>query len=396
MFFSAKGTNGRSINRTRRQLIVTAFILFAIQVSGCSSLEGQSFKFFAVDKFAVYRPVDNKSSGGVDAESTYQKKDNQSSALVQIPNSRSNSHAANNPESGEDLQESPEAVKIEQYSYYKALDNKSSSENKNKINEIVENRNRLQIALITLSDEKCEDHKTRIVAIGATVNYTFSQLTTLLAGAGSIVAGPVGAKSLSAGAAASTAAQSHFNQNFYQNFIGPAIVREIAVRRSLMLSAMKEKRVRSYDAYTRDEVVEDVLAYHSECSFYRGLQHLTQEREKISDPLVNLNSSIDSIKQSILFYEEKIKTYDDSGNLNASEEMKKRLLELHRNLAAQERVKQVVRFGISAPPPAADPSTGLSSAPATGSAGGTVAPSGGLTSPSGTVSSSGTTIPPVR
>lgn len=344
--FTPLAKNFRMTSRRPGMAIASSLLIGCL--SGCNWITQASDDTFKVDKFAVYR---------TDSEIT----------------SSSNS--------GEDLKKQPDTISITQIDSYQ----KPAS---------VSSRNELLNFLVARSNEKCESHKAKIVGYNSIINFGASGATTLLAGAGAIVAGPVGARVLSAGAAATSATQSHFNENFYQNLIGPAINREIDAKRNAVLEEIKTKRNKTIEEYSKDDVVNDVLAYHDECSFYRGLQYLTQEKEKRTDPVIAINTNIDAIKASITYYEEKIASYKTAGDAKAADQMRKTLLELHDNLAVQEKVKQVVRAGTSAPPQSRGSEADATSGSASGTTNTGTSPGG--TAASGSTGTGGTGTPPAR
>jgi hypothetical protein len=102
-------------------------------------------------------------------------------------------------------------------------------------------RNRFQDYLLWRSEQQCERHKAGILSTQASSNLVLNTVTTGTSAVAAIVVAPA-ASILAAIAAISSGTRSHINEDIYQKFVGPAVVRRINVDRENMFAIIMSKR----------------------------------------------------------------------------------------------------------------------------------------------------------
>ncbi|HWH60013.1 MAG TPA: hypothetical protein VN682_20460 [Terriglobales bacterium] len=177
-------------------------------------------------------------------------------------------------------------------------------------------RNRLQDYLLTRSDEICLVHKSDILAISSTLNASFSGLTTILGGVGSIVTGVNAARALAGTAAISNGIRDDLNENVYYNNFASAIVRQIETQRKQKLQEIEPKRAKLTDEYSVEAAVRDVVEYHNLCSFSEAIAALATESKR---PLTSdeLTGKLQNLRAQLTANQELIKSLDAAGNQGA-------------------------------------------------------------------------------
>jgi hypothetical protein len=187
-------------------------------------------------------------------------------------------------------------------------------------------RNRFQDYLMWRSEQQCERHKARLVATQSTANFAFNTVTTSTAAVAAIVLAPA-SNILAALAAISSGTRSHMNEDFYRQYIGPAIVKRINVDRASKYTDIMSKRVvQATDStaisviattksvtttvdtttatrrlallqdYTVEAAIADVERYNQLCSFISGLSSLVDPGEKFDDTAKGLQARIQMLR----------------------------------------------------------------------------------------------------
>jgi hypothetical protein len=141
-------------------------------------------------------------------------------------------------------------------------------------------RNRLKAVLVTRSDLICSQTEAQIVGTNDLINFTLTETTTVLGGAGALVTGLTAAKILSGLAAMSNATRSNVNAVFYENAVKAAIIQKINDIRAAKLASINTLSMSNGSAvplnkYSTEEMLGDLEAYHDMCSFYAGVNGLT-------------------------------------------------------------------------------------------------------------------------
>jgi hypothetical protein len=173
-------------------------------------------------------------------------------------------------------------------------------------------RDRLLDHLLYLSDQVCEQHKTRIAANAASMNVTFSGITTLLGAAGAIVTGETAARILAGTAGAASGLQSNINEHFYQNNLALAVNRQIDRQRIAKLREINQSRTKDPSIYSLEGMIRDVAQYHELCSFHAGIAGLTDETKRPAT-VDELRGKIESVRMQIRANQDTLALMDQRG-----------------------------------------------------------------------------------
>lgn len=102
-------------------------------------------------------------------------------------------------------------------------------------------RNRFQDYLLWRSEQQCERHKAAIVSTQSAANFGLNTVTTGVAAVAAIVTAPA-TNILAAIAAFSSGTRSHFNEDVYSKFVGPAVIKRINIDRANKYAEIMGKR----------------------------------------------------------------------------------------------------------------------------------------------------------
>jgi hypothetical protein len=151
--------------------------------------------------------------------------------------------------------------------------------------------------VVSLSDNKCNQHKAKILANTSIWNVGTGTASILFAGAASVISHVQTATELSAAAAATTGIQSLVNKEVYAQALGSTIIRAIDVARA--------KRKATIDMgignteYSAFKALIDLSEYHNACSLMVGITEVTKalENRKASQNEIQLSRDqlIDSL-----------------------------------------------------------------------------------------------------
>ncbi|MDR6981957.1 hypothetical protein J2X32_000565 [Rheinheimera pacifica] len=159
--------------------------------------------------------------------------------------------------------------------------------------------------VVTLSDNKCSQHKAKIIANTSIWNVGTGTASILFAGAASVLSHAQTAAELSAAAAATTGIQSLVNKEVYAQALGTTIVRAIDVAREKKMANIQRGIGKSdYSAY---RALIDLTEYHNACSLMVGITEVTKalDNRKASQNEIQLSrdqliKSLDSLNQMSL------------------------------------------------------------------------------------------------
>jgi hypothetical protein len=140
--------------------------------------------------------------------------------------------------------------------------------------EAVHARNRLAAILMKHADDVCTLEKGRLVATESSANGLLSFLTSAFAGASTVVGGEQAKTILGGLAGLSNATRANVNETFYRNQLTQAINKVLDEERNRIRTQIDISRGKALTAYTVDDMILQVNAYHHGCSFERGLQLL--------------------------------------------------------------------------------------------------------------------------
>lgn len=237
--------------------------------------------------------------------------------------------------------------------------------------ELVALRNEFQDYLLWRSDQQCERHKSSIVSTQSSVNFGLNVAVTGLSAAAAIVTTPA-TNLLAALAAGLSGTRSHFNEDFYRQFVGPAVVKRISLNRSEFYAWLMSKRgtplntspllsVMPPGAAVKDvpgaatanttgksatyrevplneysvwAAIDDVEQYQALCSFLNGLASLVEPGPTFGDTAAGIQLRIDALRSQIAINDALSKSLGAT-NLTAQE-----LMRLNETLARQMMVLQ--------------------------------------------------------
>lgn len=214
-------------------------------------------------------------------------------------------------------------------------------------------RNRLQDYLIWRSDKLCQRYKAGLTSTQSGVNFTLNTLTTGVAAVAAVVVAPA-TNILGAVGAITSGTRGHFNEDFYQRFIAPAIIKAIDKSRStsvknilarrgvtidtrptaevdsdgrLLTKGKETQKIVLMESYSLEEAIADVERYHQLCSATEAIGTLTKDDVKFSDTATG-------IKERLILLRSQQKA-----NTTQIEELKKRNIDLT-NTAAINRLAE--------------------------------------------------------
>ncbi len=203
-------------------------------------------------------------------------------------------------------------------------------------NELVTWRNRFQDYLLWRSEKLCQIHKSGLMATQSGVNFGLNVLTTGVAATAAVVTAPA-TNILAAIGAFSNGTRGHFNEDFYQRFVAPAMIKTIDSSRTDRLNKIMAKRgIAGLDRptfdtvttatvasggtkvlvttqtntpspvprkfvlmqdYTLEEAVADVERYHQLCSVTSALAVLVEDKAKFGDTTKGLQQRIEFLRK---------------------------------------------------------------------------------------------------
>lgn len=250
-------------------------------------------------------------------------------------------------------------------------------------NELVTWRNRFQDYLLWRSEKLCQIHKSGLMATQSGVNFGLNVLTTGVAGAAAVVTAPA-ANILAAVGAFSNGTRGHFNEDFYQRFVAPAMIKTIDSSRTDRLNKIMAKRgIAGLDRptfdtvttasvtssgskvlvttqtptpnpvprkfvlmqdYTLEEAVADVERYHQLCSVTSALAVLVEDKAKFGDTTKGLQQRIEFLRKQQLDNKKQMTDLTPTGGIataSAEDQLTvKRLAEINSDIAKQIMVLQ--------------------------------------------------------
>ncbi len=140
-------------------------------------------------------------------------------------------------------------------------------------------RNRLQAAILGVSDRVTSAHLSAIKSTDNFFNLIFGAATSALSG-GAAVAAETTARGLSAAATGTNAARSLVNEQVYRNALTESLTRAIGEdRRKFRLTVIDQKTKLPVTDYSVDDAIRDAVDYHERGSFYNGLSLIREAVE---------------------------------------------------------------------------------------------------------------------
>lgn len=160
-------------------------------------------------------------------------------------------------------------------------------------------RNAIIARGISLSDNKCADHKTRIMSTAAGWNLITGTTSILLAATASVITDPQQAAALAASAAATSGVQALGNKEVYANQMGQAIIRSIDVAREKKRATLTIGMGKPAADYPLAIALGDLDTYHDSCSMAMGLSEMTKaldNRKQTKDEIILNMKALNEIK----------------------------------------------------------------------------------------------------
>jgi len=156
-------------------------------------------------------------------------------------------------------------------------------------------RNDLMDYLVGNSDKICDAHKAGIISTASMTNLGLTEVSTILSGLGAILTPASTVRALSGAAAITSATNANINQATYQSLVTEAVVGSIEQTRRDKLANLLLNREKALAAYSVDQMLVDVNAYHQSCSFYAGLVSLNKAVERINPTSTELEARIKAL-----------------------------------------------------------------------------------------------------
>jgi hypothetical protein len=237
-------------------------------------------------------------------------------------------------------------------------------------------RNRFQDFLIWRSEKQCQVYKSSIISTQNGVNFGLNALTTGAAGVAAIVIAPA-ANILGGIASISNGVRGHFNEDFYQRFVAPAIINQIDKQRGDQLVKVMLKRGVNVDSrpmitaevsttaptvrtiassvpakmvlpqdYTLEEAIGDTERYHQLCSATVALATLLKDDTKFADTATGLKARLGVLTDQITANStqiEKLRSQnneDDASKTHPYTDTIKQLTDANADLAKQVAILQ--------------------------------------------------------
>lgn len=162
-------------------------------------------------------------------------------------------------------------------------------------------RNAAIAALMVTSEDLCVAHRKTIYGNDAAANIFFGTLTSLFAGAATVIH-PATTKSILAALATLTNSErSLVNETVYKTMIVSAVDRKIVESRLTAATAIKARFTESVTSYPLAMAVTDVVEFHYSCSFMNGLERALTEGTQNTTPqkMLQLRETIRGINLQI-------------------------------------------------------------------------------------------------
>lgn len=138
-------------------------------------------------------------------------------------------------------------------------------------------RNVAIMALLTESDNMCQEHLKTIFGNEASFNILTGTVTNIAAGAATITGGVAAKSALSSVAFLSNAERSLVNETVYKNILVSAVTKKIGEARTNLKATISAKFSSNIDTYSVLSSVNDIIGYHETCAFMFGLQKALDE-----------------------------------------------------------------------------------------------------------------------
>ncbi|HHS92428.1 MAG TPA: hypothetical protein ENK82_03715, partial [Campylobacterales bacterium] len=134
-------------------------------------------------------------------------------------------------------------------------------------------RSQIQDRLIAASNQRCNLYKVYLKRVSTEQNSIFGTLTTILAGAGSIVTNTSTARTLSGLASIASGTRAELNHAIFESVTTSIIIPGIDSRRKTLHDRIMKQREKSLTDYTVEAAIADVIKYNGACSIDSGISN---------------------------------------------------------------------------------------------------------------------------
>lgn len=181
-------------------------------------------------------------------------------------------------------------------------------------------RNELQDLLIGRSNKICEVHQGAILANASEFSLFTDFTSTALATVSAAVGGEAAKTAFSGASAAVGAFGTQVRADIYQNLFATAIIKKIDELRVNPRNRINEKQklpvgAATGETYSLTQAMTDVVDYHNQCSFFRGLLALAEPvkqepmtRSQIDAEITALNTENNALRGDFVEDSGKAKT----------------------------------------------------------------------------------------
>lgn len=138
-------------------------------------------------------------------------------------------------------------------------------------------RNIAIMALLTASDNMCQEHVKSIFGNDASFNIITGTVTNIASGAAALAGGEAAKSAFASVAFLSNAERSLVNETVYKNMLVTAVTKKISEARTNTKASISAKFSADINTYPMLSSVNDILGYHETCAFMYGLQKALDE-----------------------------------------------------------------------------------------------------------------------
>lgn len=195
-------------------------------------------------------------------------------------------------------------------------------------------RNQAIAALIISSEGLCVEHRKTIYGNEAAWNISLGTLTGLFAGGAAVTASELNKSVLAALALFTNSERSLVNETVYKQALITAVDKKIMEMRETQARDIKSRTRQDINQYTMNDALQDVISFHSSCSFINGLQKALEEGTQNGAALkiVRLKAAIQSASLELA----NISTAERATKQELVNALSKRIADLNNALTIEE------------------------------------------------------------
>jgi hypothetical protein len=160
-------------------------------------------------------------------------------------------------------------------------------------------RNRVLDRILASSEQRCGAYKQYLKAYDIHWETGLGVGTTVLGAAGAIATGTVNTRAFSGLAAMLSGARSEIRQGVFSNLASFVIIPGIDLKRSSILTAIKENRKLDISDYTVQAALHDAALYHGACTLESGLEVAQESIKRVENPgLIQINKTLATLAET--------------------------------------------------------------------------------------------------